>query len=101
MKPSVISLSVKVFFSLRWREAMAGISAEAAAGGNSSGATAVRADRHGPQTERSARCAHCSDAAGIGQRAQGFHAAAGILALSSGRPRQFFTTTVVPTETRL
>ena len=46
----------KVFFSLRWREAMAGISAEAAAGGNSSGATAAKAtatahrqrDRRGP-----------------------------------------------------
>ena len=29
--PSVISVSVKDFFSARWREAMAGISAEAAA----------------------------------------------------------------------
>src|SRR5882757_3857013 len=42
MKPSTISVSVKLFFSVRWRCAMAGSSAEASEGSARSSASAAR-----------------------------------------------------------
>src|SRR5438045_1802189 len=49
--PSMISLSVKAFFSVRWREAMEGISAQAAGRTTPTSAAAIRTTAN-RQTER-------------------------------------------------
>ena len=56
----MISPSVKIFFSARWREAIAGISADATGGQTTaSNATAGQNDRNYPEkVPRPVECAH-------------------------------------------
>src|SRR5258705_13142924 len=71
MNPSTISLSVNVFFSARWRDAMAAISADAGGGETAaSNAIAAKAAASIRREDRS-RALICNDAAATGPRAQG------------------------------
>src|SRR5882757_3814169 len=71
--PSVISLSVNVFFSARWRDAMAGISADTDGGettaSNAMAAKAAAAIRK--TCEDRSKTLIANDAAAIGAHAQG------------------------------
>src|SRR5712675_1369465 len=73
MNPSTISLSVNVFFSARWRDAMAAISADAGDGGttvsNAIAANAAASIRRA--CEDRSRALICNDAAATGARTQG------------------------------
>src|SRR5258707_4673878 len=73
MTPSMISLSVNVFFSARWRDAMAAISADAGGGetpaSNAIAAKAAASIRRA--CEDRSRALICNDAAATGVRAQG------------------------------
>src|SRR5258707_11945698 len=71
MNPSTISLSVNVFFSARWRDAMAAISADAGGGETTaSNANAAKAAASIRREDRS-RALICNNAAATGPRAQG------------------------------
>src|SRR5258706_1393466 len=71
MNPSTISLSVNVFFSARWRDAMAAISADAGGGEpTASNAIAAKAAASIRREDRS-RALICNNAAATGPRAQG------------------------------
>src|SRR6266446_8325145 len=73
INPSMISLSVNVFFSTRWRDAMAAISADAGGGettvSNAIAAKAAASIRRA--CEDRSRALICNDAAATGARAQG------------------------------
>src|SRR5258705_4463546 len=73
MNPSMISPSVKVFLSTRWRDAMAAISADAGGGettvSNAIAAKAAASIRRA--CEDRSRALICNDAAATGARAQG------------------------------
>src|SRR6266478_8537513 len=73
MNPSMISLSVNVFFSARWRDAMAAISADAG-GGETTASNAIAAKAAASirrACEDRLRALICNDAAATGPRAQG------------------------------
>src|SRR5260370_11793160 len=73
MTPSMISLSVNVFFSARWRDAMAAISADAG-GGETTASNAIAAKAAASirrACEDRSRALICNDAAATGPRAQG------------------------------
>src|SRR5258705_5732433 len=73
MNPSMISLSVNVFLSRRWRDAIAAISADAGDGettvSNAIAANAAASIRRA--CENRSRALICNDAAATGARAQG------------------------------
>src|SRR6266436_5201176 len=73
MNPSMISLSVNVFFSARWRDAMAAISVDAG-GGETTASNAIAAKAAASirrACEDRSRALICNDAAATGPRAQG------------------------------
>src|SRR6266403_4583716 len=73
INPSMISLSVNVFFSTRWRDAIAAISADAG-GGETTASNAIAAKAAASirrACEDRSRALICNDAAATGARAQG------------------------------
>ena len=65
----MISLSVKVFFSARWREAMAGnFGGGRRRPGKAIQRDAGEGDRESREIRERSGCRHCTDAAAIGAR---------------------------------